>query len=69
MKHTRTTLAVVSGAAALALVLTGCSAGGSASTDGPVTLKVWTGFTGGDRPATPPSCRTSRRPTRRSRST
>ncbi len=50
MKHTRTTLAVVSGAAALALVLTGCSAGGTASTDGPVTLKVWTGFTGGDRP-------------------
>ncbi len=50
MKHARTTLAVVSGAAALALVLTGCSAGGSADTDGPVTLKVWTGFTGGDRP-------------------
>lgn len=50
MQHARTTLAVVSGAAALALVLTGCSAGGSASTDGPVTLKVWTGFTGGDRP-------------------
>jgi multiple sugar transport system substrate-binding protein len=50
MKHTRTTLAVVSGAAALALVLTGCSAGGAASSDGPVTLKVWTGFTGGDRP-------------------
>lgn len=50
MKHTRTTLAVVSGAAALALVLTGCSAGGAASSGGPVTLKVWTGFTGGDRP-------------------
>ncbi|MGD3261475.1 extracellular solute-binding protein, partial [Xanthomonas citri pv. citri] len=37
-------------AAALALVHTGCSAGGAASSDGPVTLKVWTGFTGGDRP-------------------
>jgi multiple sugar transport system substrate-binding protein len=50
MKHARTTLAVVSGAAALALVLTGCSAGGTAAEDGPATLKVWTGFTGGDRP-------------------
>jgi len=50
MKHARATLAVGAFAAVAALALTGCSAGGNASTDGPVTLKVWTGFTGGDRP-------------------
>jgi len=50
MKHARTTLAIGAVATVAALTLTGCSAGGNASTDGPVTLKVWTGFTGGDRP-------------------
>jgi multiple sugar transport system substrate-binding protein len=49
MKHSRTTIAVVAGAATLALALSGCSASSSDSS-GPVTLKVWTGFTGGDRP-------------------
>jgi multiple sugar transport system substrate-binding protein len=49
MKHSRTTIAVVAGAATLALALSGCSAS-SADSSGPVTLKVWTGFTGGDRP-------------------
>ncbi|MEN0101917.1 MAG: ABC transporter substrate-binding protein, partial [Curtobacterium sp.] len=50
MQHTRTTLAIGALATVAALTLTGCSAGGNASTSGPVTLKVWTGFTGGDRP-------------------
>jgi multiple sugar transport system substrate-binding protein len=49
MKHSRTTIAVVAGAATLALALSGCSASSSDSS-GPVTLTVWTGFTGGDRP-------------------
>jgi len=34
----------------LAASLVGC-AGGASSSDGPVTLKFWTGYTGGDRPA------------------
>ena len=45
-------IAAAAGAAATALVLSGCS-GGSAQTgaqSGPITLTVWTGFTGGDRP-------------------
>jgi multiple sugar transport system substrate-binding protein len=50
MKKSRAALMAVAGAATVALALTGCSAGSSASTSGPVTLKLWTGFTGGDRP-------------------
>jgi multiple sugar transport system substrate-binding protein len=45
----RTLAATVAGSAALLAALTGCS-GGSPSASGPVTLTVWTGFTGGDRP-------------------
>lgn len=47
----KTALFVASGLVA-ALALTGCSAsgGGTASTS-PVNLTMWTGFTGGDRPA------------------
>ncbi|KQO65153.1 sugar ABC transporter substrate-binding protein [Curtobacterium sp. Leaf261] len=50
MKKRHATLAVLAGAATVALALSGCSASSSASSSGPVTLKVWTGFTGGDRP-------------------
>jgi multiple sugar transport system substrate-binding protein len=50
MKQRHAVLAVLAGAATVALALTGCSASSSASSSGPVTLKVWTGFTGGDRP-------------------
>lgn len=49
MKHLRSTAAALAGAATLALVLSGCS-GTASSQTGPVTLTVWTGFTGGDRP-------------------
>ncbi|MBT2502259.1 ABC transporter substrate-binding protein [Curtobacterium sp. ISL-83] len=49
MKKRHAALAVVAGAATVALALSGCSTSSSASS-GPVTLKVWTGFTGGDRP-------------------
>ncbi|PZE77769.1 ABC transporter substrate-binding protein [Curtobacterium sp. MCBD17_019] len=50
MKKRNTALAVAAGAAAVALALSGCSTSSSSSASGPVTLKVWTGFTGGDRP-------------------
>ncbi|MFZ7087679.1 sugar ABC transporter substrate-binding protein [Curtobacterium sp. RRHDQ10] len=50
MKKRHATLAVLAGAATVALALSGCSTSSSASSSGPVTLKVWTGFTGGDRP-------------------
>ena len=45
--------AAVTGAAVLSLGLAGCSgssSGGGTQQSGPVTLTVWTGFTGGDRP-------------------
>lgn len=42
--------AAVAGAAALSLGLAGCSGSGAGAPSGPVTLTVWTGFTGGDRP-------------------
>jgi multiple sugar transport system substrate-binding protein len=50
MKSTRVALATLAGAAALAVALSGCSGTSANSSSGPVTLKVWTGFTGGDRP-------------------
>jgi multiple sugar transport system substrate-binding protein len=50
MKNKRV-LAAMAGAAAAGLLLSACgSNGGSDSGSGPVSLTVWTGFTGGDRP-------------------
>jgi multiple sugar transport system substrate-binding protein len=43
-------LAVLAGAAATGLLVAGCGGGGSGAASGPVSLTVWTGFTGGDRP-------------------
>jgi ABC-type glycerol-3-phosphate transport system substrate-binding protein len=47
--HYKKQLATVAVAAAVGLIATGCSGGGPSS-GGPVTLTVWTGFTGGDAP-------------------
>jgi multiple sugar transport system substrate-binding protein len=47
--HYKKQLGVVAVAAAIGLLATGCSGGGSNSS-GPVQLTVWTGFTGGDAP-------------------
>lgn len=41
---------VLAALAGTALLVGGCGNGGSGSTSGPVSLSVWTGFTGGDRP-------------------
>ena len=44
-------LAALAGAAATGLLLSACGGGGdSGSAAGPVSLAIWTGFTGGDRP-------------------
>ena len=49
--RTKRAVAITAGAVCVGLALSGCSGGsGSGSGSGPVTLKVWTGFTGGDRP-------------------
>jgi multiple sugar transport system substrate-binding protein len=47
--HHNKNLAALAIAAAMSIVVTGCSGGGSAP-QGPVELSVWTGFTGGDAP-------------------
>ncbi|WP_348786971.1 ABC transporter substrate-binding protein [Leifsonia sp. NPDC080035] len=47
--HFKKQLAAVAVVAAVGLVATGCSGGGTSSS-GPVELTVWTGFTGGDAP-------------------
>ena len=58
MRHTKLAALAVAGTAA-ALALAGCSGGsssggattgGSAAGSSPITLNLWTGFTGGDRP-------------------
>lgn len=48
MHHTKK-IAAAAMTAAVGIVLAGCS-GGGASSQGPVELTVWTGFTGGDAP-------------------
>jgi multiple sugar transport system substrate-binding protein len=48
--HYKKQLAAVAVAAALGLIVTGCSGGSGSTSDGPVELSVWTGFTGGDAP-------------------
>jgi multiple sugar transport system substrate-binding protein len=51
MKKSRSAAVAVVGAMSVALALAGCSASsGSTTSSGPVTLQLWTGFTGGDRP-------------------
>jgi multiple sugar transport system substrate-binding protein len=49
MKNKRVFAALASAAAA-GLLLSACGNGGGDSGSGPVSLTVWTGFTGGDRP-------------------
>jgi multiple sugar transport system substrate-binding protein len=47
----RNLIAAIAVVGVTALALTGCSSGGSsAASSGKVTLTMWTGFTGGDRP-------------------
>lgn len=55
MKKSRAATIAAASAVSIALALTGCSASSSSSTSsgsssGKVTLQLWTGFTGGDRP-------------------
>ncbi|NUR71094.1 MAG: ABC transporter substrate-binding protein, partial [Hamadaea sp.] len=47
--HHKKNFAAVAVAAAMGIVVTGCSSGGAAP-QGPVELSLWTGFTGGDAP-------------------
>jgi multiple sugar transport system substrate-binding protein len=49
MKNKRV-LAALAASAAAGLLLSGCGGGGGDTGSGPVSLTVWTGFTGGDRP-------------------
>ena len=46
----RKLLAAMAVVGVTALALTACSSGGSSTATGKVTLNMWTGFTGGDRP-------------------
>ncbi|RKR73441.1 sugar ABC transporter substrate-binding protein [Frondihabitans australicus] len=50
MKKSRTAALAVVGAMSVALALSGCSSSSGSTSSGPVTLQLWTGFTGGDRP-------------------
>jgi multiple sugar transport system substrate-binding protein len=48
--RSKRTFAAVACAAVTGLLVSACGGGGSGSDSGPVSLTVWTGFTGGDKP-------------------